>query len=79
MELEIRDKEGNFIVSFKNFLGDFIFKFLMADARMKLEIKKFGGVNYRVFVNTSDQIVSGANDMVEIFVRPGHYVKIVKL
>jgi len=79
MELELRDKDGNFIVSFKNFLGDFIFKFLMSDVRMKLEIKKFGGVNYRVFVNISEEIVSGENDLVEFFVRPGHYVKIVKI
>lgn len=79
MELELRSKDGLFIVLFKSFLGEYIFKFLMADSRMKLTTKKIGQDNYRVFVNESDKIVSGANDMIEFFIRPGEYVKMNKV
>jgi hypothetical protein len=79
MDLDFRSKEGLFIVSFKGHLVEPILKYLLKEERLSVEIKKFTGEKdkCRVFVNNSEEIVSGANESVEFFIRPGEYVKII--
>lgn len=79
MELELRNKEGLFIASFKGVLAESFFKFFLKEKRLTLSIKKFTGEkdSCRVFVNNSEEIIGGKNDFIEFFVRPGEYVKIL--
>lgn len=76
MELTIRNKSNEFIVSFKAFLGDAIFKYLFNETKLLITTKYVGGVNYRVFENTTDKTISGKNDMIEFYIKPGDFVVI---
>ena len=76
MELVIRNKSGEFIVSYKSFLGEFIFKFLMTHPKLQISTKNVGGVNYRGFENTTDETFAGKNDLTEFYIKPGDFVAI---
>lgn len=78
MELEFRNKEGLFLVSFKGMFVEPILKFLLNDKNLSVEIKKFNGEKdkCRVFINNSEETVAGANENIEFFIRPGDYVKL---
>jgi len=76
MELVIRNKSGEFMASFKSFLGEFVFKFLLGRPNITLTIKNIGGVNYRVFENTTDETYAGKNDLIEFYIKPGDFVVI---
>ena len=78
MELELRNKDGDFIVSFKEILSGPLYKFLQSDKRIVLETRNFKNGNCNpVFTNKSTEIVSGKNDFFEVFVRPGDYVNVL--
>lgn len=81
MELELRNKNGEFIVSFRGIVAPPIFRFLLNDTRLTLGIKKIKGEvdSCRIFENKTTESINGSNDLVYFVIRPGDYVKIINV
>ena len=79
MNLELRNKEGFYLVSFKGQMADHIFKFLLNEQKLTLTIKRIVGETEpcRVFINNTNETIAGKNELVEFFICPGYYVKIL--
>lgn len=76
MELELRDKNHNFIFSFKQWMAEFVLKFIITEKNMRATTYESKGKRYKGFVNDSNEIVAGKNDLMEFFIRPGDYIRV---
>lgn len=77
MELELRDKEGNFMFSAVGSFANVFANYLQNEPRITLEDKILNGKKFRCFCNKTNETISGKNDFVSFIIKPGSYVKIM--
>lgn len=81
MELELRNGNGDFVVSFTGIIAPPIFRFLLNEKKLTLGIKKIKGEidSCRIFENKTNETIHGTNELVYFVIRPGDYVKIINV
>lgn len=72
MELEVRTKDGDFLVSFKGVLAETVLNYLVSkEKRLDIVTTKS---KKRCFQNNTNDVVAFGGELFEVFVRPKEYI-----